>query len=38
MLSWEPKIPLREGLEKTYVWIHDQIASGKAETAVVNVS
>ena len=23
-LSWEPCIPLRAGLEKTYAWIYDQ--------------
>jgi len=23
-LGWEPSIPLRAGLEKTYAWIHDQ--------------
>jgi nucleoside-diphosphate-sugar epimerase len=23
-LDWEPSIPLRAGLEKTYAWIHDQ--------------
>ncbi len=26
-LGWEPSIPLREGLEKTYAWIYDQYAS-----------
>lgn len=25
LLSWEPSIPLREGLEKTYAWIYQQI-------------
>ena len=25
-LNWEPSITLREGLEKTYAWIYDQIA------------
>ncbi len=24
-LGWEPSIPLREGMEKTYAWIHDQV-------------
>lgn len=24
-LNWQPSIPLKEGLEKTYVWIFDQI-------------
>jgi len=23
-LGWEPGIPLRDGLERTYAWIHDQ--------------
>jgi nucleoside-diphosphate-sugar epimerase len=23
-LNWEPSIPLRKGLEKTYAWIYDQ--------------
>ena len=36
MLGWEPKIPLRDGLEKTYAWIFDQITSGKQECLVVN--
>ena len=27
-LGWEPSIPLQNGLEKTYAWIHDQIRSG----------
>jgi GDP-D-mannose 3',5'-epimerase len=36
MLGWDPKIPLRDGLEKTYAWIYDQITSGKEEHAVVN--
>jgi len=26
-LSWEPSIRLRDGLEKTYGWIHDQLTS-----------
>jgi nucleoside-diphosphate-sugar epimerase len=28
-LGWEPSIPLRTGLEKTYAWIYDQISQGK---------
>src|SRR3989475_5517488 len=27
-LGWEPGIRLRNGMEKTYRWIHDQIVSG----------
>lgn len=26
-LNWEPSIPLRKGLEKTYAWIYDQYAA-----------
>jgi GDP-D-mannose 3', 5'-epimerase len=26
-LGWEPSISLREGLEKTYAWVYDQVAS-----------
>jgi len=36
MLNWDPRIPLRDGMEKTYAWIHEQIASGKSDQAVVN--
>jgi nucleoside-diphosphate-sugar epimerase len=28
LLGWEPSTRLRDGLEKTYAWIHDQIVSG----------
>jgi nucleoside-diphosphate-sugar epimerase len=31
-LGWEPNTPLAVGLEKTYTWIHDQLAA-KARTA-----
>jgi GDP-D-mannose 3',5'-epimerase len=27
-LGWEPSTRLRDGLEKTYAWIHDQIVTG----------
>ena len=27
-LGWEPSIPLRVGMEKTYRWIEEQIARG----------
>jgi nucleoside-diphosphate-sugar epimerase len=26
-LDWEPGIPLAEGLEKTYKWIHDELTA-----------
>jgi GDP-D-mannose 3',5'-epimerase len=28
-LGWEPSISLRDGLEKTYRWIHDQMVAGE---------
>ena len=28
LLGWEPSVTLREGLEKTYAWIYDQMKSG----------
>ena len=28
LLNWEPSTRLRDGLEKTYAWIHDQIVMG----------
>jgi len=30
-LGWEPSIRLRDGLEKTYAWIYDQIAKGEPQ-------
>lgn len=36
LLGWEPSIPLRDGLEKTYAWIHDQMKDGHSEDSVVN--
>jgi GDP-D-mannose 3', 5'-epimerase len=35
-LGWEPSISLREGLEETYRWVHDQIAAGRTEPALAN--
>lgn len=32
-LGWEPSISLREGLEKTYRWIYDEMVSGMASQA-----
>jgi GDP-D-mannose 3',5'-epimerase len=37
-LGWEPSIPLRTGMEKTYAWIHDQMKSGQSKDSVVNQS
>jgi nucleoside-diphosphate-sugar epimerase len=28
--GWEPSIPLREGITKTYAWIYDQVAAERA--------
>jgi GDP-D-mannose 3', 5'-epimerase len=36
LLGWEPSITLREGIEKTYRWIFDQMKSGASKDAVVN--
>ncbi|HEY5812784.1 MAG TPA: NAD-dependent epimerase/dehydratase family protein [Terrimicrobiaceae bacterium] len=35
-LGWEPSIPLRVGLEKTYGWILDEMNNGGVTKAVVN--
>jgi len=32
LLGWEPGIRLRDGMEKTYRWIHDQMTSGAKRT------
>ena len=29
LLDWEPSIRLRDGLEKTYSWMHDEMVQGK---------
>ncbi len=36
-LGWEPDIPLRQGLEKTYAWIYDQymLSQNQTHSAVV---
>jgi nucleoside-diphosphate-sugar epimerase len=31
--GWEPSITLREGLEKTYAWVHEQVESQLAASA-----
>ena len=35
-LDWEPAITLRNGLEKTYAWIYDQLKSGASKDSVFN--
>jgi nucleoside-diphosphate-sugar epimerase len=38
-LNWEPNIPLRTGLEKTYGWIYDQyMARQRGESVVLGNS
>lgn len=32
LLGWEPNVRLRDGMEKTYRWIYDQIISGAKHT------
>ncbi len=34
-LGWEPSIPLEDGLEKTYRWIHEQMTSGARDAAAL---
>ena len=34
-LGWEPSITLEDGLEKTYRWIHEQMASGARDDAAL---
>lgn len=36
LLGWEPSIPLRTGLEKTYLWIEEQYYARKAGKATVS--
>jgi nucleoside-diphosphate-sugar epimerase len=31
VLDWEPSISLQDGLERTYRWIYDQLASGRRD-------
>ena len=34
LLGWEPSTRLRDGLEKTYAWIHDQMVTGARDKSV----
>lgn len=36
MLDWEPSIPLRSGMERTYAWIYDQMKTGNSKLSAVN--
>ena len=33
-LGWEPDIPLRTGLERTYAWIYDQYMARRPAVAI----
>jgi nucleoside-diphosphate-sugar epimerase len=33
LLGWEPNVRLRDGMEKTYAWIYDEIVSGRTHVA-----
>jgi nucleoside-diphosphate-sugar epimerase len=33
-LGWEPSITLEDGLERTYAWIHDQMAAGRRDPSL----
>ena len=38
-LGWEPSISLRDGMERTYRWIHDQmVASGRYDTVAASAA
>jgi GDP-D-mannose 3',5'-epimerase len=36
-LGWAPAIRLRDGLEKTYAWIFEEMLKGESKDAVVNL-
>ena len=36
MLGWEPSIPLKVGMERTYSWIYDQMKTGDSKLSTVN--
>jgi len=36
LLGWEPSITLRDGLEKTYAWISEQMQEGASKDSVFN--
>lgn len=36
LLGWEPSITLRDGLEKTYAWISEQMQEGTSKDSVFN--
>lgn len=36
LMGWEPSISLRDGMEKTYAWIYDQMISGSSKDSIFN--
>jgi GDP-D-mannose 3',5'-epimerase len=38
MLGWEPSVSLRDGMERTYRWIYDEIKSGRSKDVAVNLA
>jgi GDP-D-mannose 3', 5'-epimerase len=36
-LGWEPYTSLRTGIEKTYIWIYEQMEKGLSKDAIVNL-
>jgi nucleoside-diphosphate-sugar epimerase len=34
LMGWQPSTRLRDGLEKTYAWIHDQVVTGARDKSV----
>jgi GDP-D-mannose 3',5'-epimerase len=36
MLGWEPSVPLKVGMARTYRWIRDELAAGRSKDAAVN--
>jgi nucleoside-diphosphate-sugar epimerase len=38
LLNWEPSIPLRTGMEKTYAWIYDQYVKHEKKKAGIGLS
>jgi nucleoside-diphosphate-sugar epimerase len=35
--AWEPSISLREGLEKTYAWVYDELVAGRRDVSLAAV-
>jgi nucleoside-diphosphate-sugar epimerase len=36
-LGWEPTMPLKEGIEKTYRWINEQVRVASSKKEIVGV-